>query len=165
MKNREVLNRLEINGENNSSITLKDHKENHINNLTVRLLNLAKNELRHISKAFLDTTNKNIREAISLNQWRNTDKVIDRFKSIRNKQLCRFVVFDIKEFNLSITEKVLKKALTFPKQIHIFQMMTKQLFTSQENHCSLTISKPALRKTVGYSISRWERTMERRFVS
>ena len=165
MKNREVLNRLEINCENNSFITLKDHKENHINNLTVRLLNLAKNELRHISKAFLDTTNKNIREAISLNQWRNTDKVIDWFKSIRNKQLCRFVVFDIKEFNLSITEKVLKKALTFPKQIHIFQMMTKQLFTTQENHCSLTISKPELKEKVCYSKSRWERTMERRFVS
>ena len=77
LKNREALNRLEINGENNSFIILKDHKENYSNNPTVRLLNPAKNELGHISKAFLDTTNKNIREAISLNQWRNTDKVID----------------------------------------------------------------------------------------
>ena len=77
LKNRETLNRLEINGENNSFIILKDHKENYSNNPTVRLLNPAKNELGHISKAFLDTTNKNIREAISLNQWRNTDKVID----------------------------------------------------------------------------------------
>ena len=31
--------------------------------------------------------------------------------------------------------------------------MTNQLFTTQENHCPLTISKPALRKTVGYSMS------------
>ena len=28
LKNREVLNRLEINGENNSFITLKDNKKN-----------------------------------------------------------------------------------------------------------------------------------------
>ena len=68
MRNREVLNQLEINGENNSFITLKDHKENFNNNPTVRLINSAKNELGHISKSILDTTNKNIREAMDLNQ-------------------------------------------------------------------------------------------------
>ena len=113
MRNREVLNRLEVNGENNSFITLKDHKENFNNNPTVRLINPAKNELGHISKAILDTANKNIREAMGLNQWRNTDTVIDWFKSIRNKHLCKFVVFDIREFYPSITENLLKKALTF----------------------------------------------------
>ena len=30
-------------------------------------------------------------------------------------------------------------------------MMTKKLFTTKENHCSLTISKPGFRETVGYS--------------
>ena len=48
-----------------------------------------------------------------LNEWRNTDTVIDWFKSIRNKHLCKYVVFDIKEFYPSITGNVLKKALTF----------------------------------------------------
>ena len=32
----------------------------------------AKNELGCISKVILDTANKNIREAMALNQWRNT---------------------------------------------------------------------------------------------
>ena len=41
-------------------------------------------------------------------------------------------------------------------------MMTKLLFTTQENHYSLTISKLGLRETVGYSMSLWERTMERK---
>ena len=58
-------------------------------------------------------TNKSIREALGLNQRRNTDTVIDWFKSIRNKHLCKFVVFDIREFYPSITENLLKKALTF----------------------------------------------------
>ena len=167
LRNREVLNRLDINSENNSFITLKDHKENVNNNPTVRLINPAKNELGHISKAILDTANKNIREAMGLNQWRNTDTVIDWFKSIRNKHLCKFVVFDITEFYPSITANLLKKALTFAEaHTHLDKnMMTKQLFTTQENHCSLMISKPGLRETVGYSMSRWERTMERRFVS
>ena len=65
---------MEVNGENNSFITLKDHKESFNNNPTVRLINLAKNELGHIGKAILDMTNKNIREATGLNQRRNTDK-------------------------------------------------------------------------------------------
>ena len=68
LRNKEVLNRLEINGENNIFITLKDHKGNFNNNPTIRLINPAKNELGHISKAILDATNKNIREVMGLNQ-------------------------------------------------------------------------------------------------
>ena len=113
LKNREVLNQLEINGENNSFLTLKDHKENFNNNPTVRLINPTKNELGRISKAILDTANKNIREAMGLNQGRNTDTVIDWFQGIRNKHLCKFAIFDIKEFYPSITENLLKKAITF----------------------------------------------------
>ena len=51
LRNREVLSRLEISGENNRFITLKDHKENFNNNPSVRLINSAKKELGHISKA------------------------------------------------------------------------------------------------------------------
>ena len=52
---------------------------------------------------------------MGLNQWRNTDTVIFWFKGIRNKHLCKFVVFGIKEFYPNITENLLKKALTFVK--------------------------------------------------
>ena len=50
---------------------------------------------------------------MDLNQWRNTDTVIDWLKDIHNKHLCKFAIFDIKEFYPSITENLLKKALTF----------------------------------------------------
>ena len=93
---------MEINGKNNSFITLKDHKESFNNNPTVRLINPAKNKLKHISNAILDTTNKSIREVLGLNQWRNTDTVTDWFKSIRNTHLCKFAVFDIREFYPSV---------------------------------------------------------------
>ena len=107
LNSREVLNRLERNDENSSFITLKDHKENFNNNLTVRLINPAKNELGRISEAIWETKNKNIREAMGLNQWGNTDTVIDWFKGIRNKHLRKFVVFDITEFYTFITENLL----------------------------------------------------------
>ena len=68
LKNWEVLHRWEIDDENKNFLTLKDHKENFNNNPTVRLINLAKNELGHISKTILDAANKSIREAMDLNQ-------------------------------------------------------------------------------------------------
>ena len=83
LKNRDVLNHLEINGDNSNFITLKDHKEKFNNTPTVGVINPAKNELELISKATLDTTNKHIR--IALNHWRNIDTVIDWFKGIQNK--------------------------------------------------------------------------------
>ena len=54
------------------------------------------NRLGRISKANLDTANKNIREAMNLNQWRNTKTVTDWFKGIRNKHLHKFIIIDIK---------------------------------------------------------------------
>ena len=53
---------MEINSDNNSFITLKDHEEN--------------------VKIHLDTASKIIREAMDLNQWRNSETVTDWSKSI-----------------------------------------------------------------------------------
>ena len=62
-----------------------------------------------ISKAILHTATKNIREAMGLNQWKNTDTVIDWFKGISNKYQRKFVMFDIKEFYPFINQNLLKK--------------------------------------------------------
>ena len=45
---------MDINSKNRCFITLKDHKENFLNNPTVRLINPAKNELGGIRMAILD---------------------------------------------------------------------------------------------------------------
>ena len=44
LKDKEVLRRMDIKGESNCFITLKDHKENFQNNPSLRLINPAKNE-------------------------------------------------------------------------------------------------------------------------
>ena len=77
LKNKEVLQRMDINGENHCFITLKDHKENFQNNPSVRLMNPAKNELGRLSKFILQAMNKELRHKFNLNQWKNTDDVID----------------------------------------------------------------------------------------
>ena len=62
MKNldKEILDRMDIITKNTYFITLKDHKENFLNNPTVRLMHPAKNELGRISKAILHNINKRL---------------------------------------------------------------------------------------------------------
>ena len=112
-KNNEILNRIDINEENNCFFTLKDHKDNFANNPQVRSINPTKNELGRISKVILDKINLAIREHFSFNQWQNTQNVRDWFHEIPNKKVHKFVVFDIKEFYPSIKEQLLKDALDF----------------------------------------------------
>ena len=52
--------------------------------------------------------NKELRHKFNLNQWKNTEDVIDWFKRINEKQLCKSVIFDIKDFYPSIKEPLLK---------------------------------------------------------
>ena len=97
MEDRTALKRIFINSKNNCFITMKDHKENFLNNPKTRLLNPAKNELGRISKAILDKINLNLRNTTKTDQWKNTNDLISWFKSIKNKQNCTFISFDIKD--------------------------------------------------------------------
>ena len=47
---KEILDRMDINSKDTCLITLKDHKDNFLNNLAVRLINPAKSELGRINK-------------------------------------------------------------------------------------------------------------------
>ena len=77
---------------------LSDHKENFQNNSSVQLINPAKNELERLSKFIIQAMDKELRHKFNLNQWKNTEDVIDWFKSINQKKLSKFVIFDIKDF-------------------------------------------------------------------
>ena len=63
------------------------------NNPLVWLINPAKNELGRLSKFIIQTANKELRHKLNINQWKNTEEVIDWFKSIKDKQHCKFVIF------------------------------------------------------------------------
>ena len=65
-----ILDRLDINSKNTCFITLKDHKENFLNNPTMRLINPAKNEQGRISKAIHDNINKRLCTSLNINQWK-----------------------------------------------------------------------------------------------
>ena len=66
-------------------ITLKDHKDNFRSHPTCRLLNPCKSELGRVSKCILENINKTIKATLKLNQWKNTNEVIEWFTNIENK--------------------------------------------------------------------------------
>ena len=114
-KNAGVLHKMEKNTTSNCFITLKDHKQNFNNNPTTRLINPAKNQIGRISKVVLDNINSKLAESLGVNQWKNSDNVIEWFKNIQNKSMYTFTVFDIKDFYPSITETLLEKAIHFAR--------------------------------------------------
>ena len=98
-------------------ITLKDHKDNFHQKYPCRLINPCKSELGAISKSILDRINSDLRQKLQLNQWKNTDQVIEWFSAIDDKKLCTFIQMDIKEFYPSITKKTLDDALNLLENI------------------------------------------------
>ena len=116
LKNKEVLHRLDINEESNYFFTLKDHKENFQNNPTARLINPAKNEIGRITKAILDKINSSLVKQLKVNQWKNTQNVIEWFTKIEEKSNHKFKVFDVKDFYPSIKETLLIKPIKFAEK-------------------------------------------------
>ena len=98
-------------------ITFKDHKRNFPNNLKCRLINPSKSNLGKVSKQMLEKINKSVRDLTGNLQWRNTASVIEWFKSIKNKNKCKFIKFDISEFYPSITKDILLDSLRYAKSI------------------------------------------------
>ena len=94
---------------------MKGHKENFLNRPTTTLLNPAKYEIGRVSKHILQNINKTLSEEIKVNEWENTESVINWLKSIPNKHLYMFLMFDIKDFSPSIKEKLLWEVIRFPK--------------------------------------------------
>ena len=85
---------------NEAYITIKDHKKNFRTNPTFRLI---KTNISKISKKILDKINEKITSSIGVNQWKNSNVVIEGFKNIQNKSKHSFIVFDIENFSPSIS--------------------------------------------------------------
>ena len=133
-KNLKLQDRIECLAERDSFITLKDHKDNFMNNPKCRLINPAKTEMGSISKQELQEINQAIRESSHLQQWRETKAVVDWFKDINDKPNKRFIQLDIEEFYPSITEELLIKALAFAKsKVHIPSNITNIIIHARKS--------------------------------
>ena len=109
--------RIEQYNQNQSFITLKNHRENFQNNPKSRLINPEKLVTELVSKYNIDQVNKSIREKLKVNQWRNTQVVITWFKNIKSKSSSSFMNFDIVDFHPSISKDFLLKAINCAKSV------------------------------------------------
>ena len=77
---------------------------------------------------------KNLRNTTKVNQWKNTNDVISWFKSIKNKQNCKFISFDIKDFYPTITKEHLSKCLSFAEtKVQITEDDKKIIYHSRKS--------------------------------
>ena len=111
-----ISDRVQCIAPNEAFITIKDHKPNFPNNIKCRLLNSCKSEVGRISKKYLEDINTSLRNFLNVNQWRNTNSVIDWFKGVNDKRNCRFIKFDIVSFYPSISKATLMNAINFAKE-------------------------------------------------
>ena len=112
-----IGNRIECMKKREAFISLKDHKENFENNPKCRLINPAKSDSGKISKLILDKVNTHLRTILNVNQWRNTQNVIEWVGNIEQKSRHSFISFDIVDFYPSISENVLDQALSWASSL------------------------------------------------
>ena len=92
-------------------LTIKDHKENFMNDPKARLINPSKPEIGKVSKQILENVINVIRTKSKLNSWKNTGAVLTWFRKLRNKKRKSFRVFDLCRFYASITTELMSKVL------------------------------------------------------
>ena len=103
--------------ETEAYITVKDHKDEFPNKIPCRLINPSKPYHGKISKVILDKINQSIVKSTSINQWKNTQAVLNWFDKIENKNKVAFIQFDIESFYPSITQKLLDKSIQYATEI------------------------------------------------
>ena len=111
----ELDDRIEASASRDSFITLKDHKQDFINNPTCRLINPYKSEIGIICKE--------ITQATKVNLWKSTKDTIEWFKAMQEKEKHAFITFDVCDFYPSISEDLLMKALNYASR---FTTITQQ---------------------------------------
>ena len=114
-----LSNRIEVTKPREAYITLKDHKDNFLNNPKCRLINPTKSEIGKISSHHLADVSKLIRRQLEFNQWINSGNVIEWFKKISCKKDASFIKFDIVDFYPSISDKLLQNALSFAQEFTV----------------------------------------------
>ena len=99
-------------------ITVKDYKESFPHNLSFRLINPSKSDIRKVSKTILDRMNKEITSFIQVNQWKKSSAVIKWYRNIENKRNCSFIIFDTQDFYPSISLSLFNGAIEYEKEIY-----------------------------------------------
>ena len=115
VKSISIDDRIEKTQESQTYITVKDHKDNFPHSISCRLINPSKTDIGKISKTIVDKIILQLVSSIKVNQWKNSDTVINWFKNIPEKKSCTLIVFNIENSYPSISLELFNKALQSTK--------------------------------------------------
>ena len=86
-----IVDQVKVMQETEAYITIKDHKDEFPNQIPCCLIDPSKLNIGKISKAILDTINKNVVRSTEINQWKNTSNVLDWYANYTDKnKACLF---------------------------------------------------------------------------
>ena len=142
-----LSDRINITAKREAFLTLKDHKPNSNNKPSCRLINPFKPELGKISKQIVEKIVHDVKSKANINQWKNTNDVINWFNNIDNKNSHTMICFDICDFYPYISNELLQNAIKFASkysvitddQVHIIKHTKKTtLYKDGEPWCKKT---------------------------
>ena len=82
-----------------------------------------------------------------MNQWRNTSSVIKWFQNLPEKNKSKFLKFNIIDFYSSITEKLLKNAISFAKTFTVVSDNTIKIILNARKSLLFNSNNPWMKKT------------------
>jgi hypothetical protein len=88
----EIDDRLYCTSKRDCFVTLKDHKQNFMNSPKCRVINPTKSELGKVSKQMLSHIISVVKVKSQLQQWKNTDSVIDRFRKLKQTETALYSI-------------------------------------------------------------------------
>ena len=102
----DIADRVDNYMESDAFITIKDHKQTFPGKIECRLLNPAKSNLGKVSNQILEEAVAVVRVKTKSNQWKNSNEVIEWFKTLNNKTSLNFFKFDVVSFYPSISQNL-----------------------------------------------------------
>ena len=84
-----------------------------MNNPKFRVINACKPEMGMVSKNMLSKIISTVKAKSHLLQWKNSDSVIDWFKTLQDKKRVNFIQFDVIDFYGSISKELLENSIKF----------------------------------------------------
>ena len=112
----DIADRVDNYMESDAFITIKDHKQTFPGKIECRLLNPAKSNLGKVSKQILEEAVAAVKVKTKSNQWKNSNEVIEWFKTLNNKSSLNFFKFDVVSFYPSISQNLFEETISWCKQ-------------------------------------------------
>ena len=85
--------------------------------ISCQLISPSKSDIGKPTKKILDKINSDVLSSVQVNQWKNSQAVIEWFQNIQNKNNASFIVLDIEHFYPSVSLEFFHKAINFVKTI------------------------------------------------